>query len=92
MQISSETECIDEGFLRERLQIFREYMERPYVSGADLIAAGLEPSPEFREYLEFAHKLRLAGVERESVMRQILALEKSRKKNAPDGRGGMKGN
>ena len=91
-QISSETECIDEGFLRERLQIFREYMERPYVSGADLIAAGLEPSPEFREYLEFAHKLRLAGVERESVMRQILALEKSRKKNAPDGRGGMKGN
>ena len=90
-KISVESEGIDEGFLRERLLTFREYMSRPYVSGDDLIAAGLSPSSEFKEYLEFAHMQRLAGVDRDSVMKHILALEGAKKrKNAvsgdPDGR------
>ena len=42
--------------------------------GRDLIAAGISPSERFSGYLEYAHKLRLAGVEKESALRQTLAL------------------
>lgn len=62
-----------DDFFRERLAIFREYMSRPYVTGQDLIAAGVSPSERFSEYLEYAHKLRLAGVEKENALRQTLA-------------------
>ena len=60
-------------FLRERLSVFKEYMSRPYIRGRDLIAAGVPPTARFSDYLEYAHKLRLAGVEKESALRQTLA-------------------
>lgn len=63
-----------DGFFMERLAIFREYMSRPYVMGRDLMAAGMSPSERFSEYLEYAHKLRLAGVDKDSALRQTLAL------------------
>ena len=70
-----------EPFLRERLAIFNEYMARPCVKGADLIAAGLEPGEGFREILAYAHKLRMAGIEKESALRQTVAYaNKLRKK------------
>lgn len=72
----------NEDFFRERLDIFRELMARPYVMGRDLIDAGLEPSEGFTQYLELAHKLRLAGVPKDSALRQVLAL--TRKKECPD--------
>ncbi len=61
-------------FFRERLSIYREYMSRPYVMGKDLIDAGLRPSRQFSDYLSFAHKLRLAGVEKSSALKQTLSL------------------
>ena len=48
-------------------------MARPYVMGRDLIAAGLEPGEDFTEILEYAHKLRLAGIEKESALKQTLS-------------------
>ena len=63
----------DHAFLFERLELYREMMERPYVTGKDLTAAGLEPGAGFGELLEFAHKLRLAGIEKESALKQTLA-------------------
>ena len=60
------------AFLWERLKVFEAYMSRPYVMGKDLIEAGLKPCPEFTEYLQFAHKLRLAGVEKEEALKQTL--------------------
>lgn len=63
-----------EDFLWERLQIFRETMARPYVQGSDLIAAGMKPGPEFSEMLAHAHKLRLAGVDKEAALKQTLAM------------------
>ena len=60
-------------FLYERLEVFRELMARPYVMGRDLIEAGLKPCVEFTEILKHAHKLRLAGVPKESAMKQTLA-------------------
>ena len=62
-----------EGFLYERLEIFRELMSRPYVMGRDLVEAGLTPGAEFTEILAHAHKLRLAGIPKDSALRQTLA-------------------
>ena len=65
-------------YFKERLQIYREYMARPYVMGQDLINAGLKPGKSFSEYLAYAHKLRLAGVEKESALKQTLAYAKKK--------------
>lgn len=62
-----------EAFLYERLEHFREVMSRPYVMGRDLIEAGLTPGVEFTEILKHAHKLRLAGIPKESALKQTLA-------------------
>lgn len=63
-------------FLEERLKIFYDTMEKPYVMGADLVAAGLKPGPQFSEILAFSHKLRLSGVNKENALRQTLAFAK----------------
>lgn len=65
-----------EPFLMERLAIYEEYMSRPYVMGRDLVEAGMKPGKNFSDILEYAHKLRLAGVERESALKQTLAYAK----------------
>jgi tRNA nucleotidyltransferase (CCA-adding enzyme) len=62
-----------DDFFIERLAIYREYMSRPYVTGQDLIDAGIKPSKSFSEYLEYAHKLRLAGIEKDSALRQTIS-------------------
>lgn len=62
----------------ERLKIYEEYMARPFVAGRDLIEAGLKPDERFSEYLDFAHKLRLAGVSKEVAIKQVLALAEKR--------------
>lgn len=63
----------DREFLLDRLEEYKEMMARPYVMGRDLIAAGLEPGGDFTEILEYAHKLRLAGIEKESALKQTLS-------------------
>ena len=65
-------------YFKERLKIYREYMSRPYVMGQDLINAGLKPSKDFSEYLAFAHKLRLAGVNKELALKQTLGLARKK--------------
>ena len=50
-----------------------EYMSRDYVSGKDLIEAGLKPDERFSDILAYAHKLRLAGVDKESALKQTLS-------------------
>lgn len=62
-----------EAFLYERLAVYRELMARPYVMGRDLIEAGLKPGAEFTEILQYAHKLRLAGIPKENALKQTLA-------------------
>lgn len=65
-------ECTGE-ILFERLEAYREVMSRPYVQGKDLIAAGLTPDKSFSQLLAYAHKLRLAGIEKESALKQTLS-------------------
>lgn len=59
--------------LSEHLNKYYEIMSRPYVQGKDLINAGLTPDKSFSEYLSYAHKLRLAGIDKESALKQTLA-------------------
>ncbi len=66
-----------EAFLSDSFAVFREIMDRPYVMGRDLIEAGLKPDKNFSDLLSYAHKLRLAGIEKEEVLRQTLAYKGS---------------
>lgn len=60
------------AFFYERIAVFREIVSRPYVMGQDLIDAGIKPDKRFSDYLAYAHKLRLAGVEKESALKQTI--------------------
>lgn len=79
-QIKSYPSVPSEEFLRARLKIYREHMARPAVMGRDLIEAGLAPGGDFTEILSYAHKLRLAGVEKESALKQTLSYAKKLRK------------
>ena len=70
----------DLPFLLERLSLYEETMAKPYVTGNDLIATGLKPDETFTDILAYAHKLRLAGVEKESALKQTLSYAMSYKK------------
>ena len=69
----------DPDFLFERYEIYKATMAKPYVTGSDLIEAGLEPGGSFADILAYAHKLRLAGTEKESALKQTLAYARKRK-------------
>ena len=47
-------------------------MAKPGVTGKDLVELGFRPGPEFSEALGFAHKLQLAGVEKEEALKGFL--------------------
>lgn len=68
-----------ESELNMRLTSYRDLMARPHVTGADLVAAGLEPGPRFGDVLEYAHKLRLAGIEKDEALRQTLGFARKLK-------------
>ena len=63
----------NEAFLRERLEDYRKVMERPMVTGKDLIQAGLKPGPQFSEWLARGRLLHFAGLEKNRALQQILA-------------------
>ena len=62
-----------EEYLAERLQRFKEMMKKPFVSGQDLIEAGLEPGKNFSDILKYAEKLRIAEIDKENALKQTLA-------------------
>lgn len=77
-RITERASISTEPFLRDRLEIFREYMSHPYVAGRDLLEAGLQPGKSFSDILAYAHKLRLAGVKKEEALRQCLAYARTK--------------
>lgn len=66
--------------LFKKLSEFREIMSRPFVRGKDLIEAGLSPDKSFSELLSYSHKLRLAGISKESALKQTLSLARKNKR------------
>lgn len=71
-----------ENRLAGHLERFEELMARPYVTGSDLIAEGIEPGAEMGEVLKFAHKMRLSGVSKGEAIRQCLGMYRSIVKRA----------
>ena len=74
-----EQERID--FLFDRLEVYREMMAKPYVTGKDLIINGIMPGEDFGTILEYAHKLRLAGIPKESALKQTISYAVKLRKN-----------
>lgn len=66
----------NEKFLMERLDIYNEYMSRPYVTGKDLIDAGISSGKKFKKILDYAHNLRLVGIEKDKALKQVIAYSK----------------
>lgn len=67
--------------LEGMLEVYREIMARPFVQGVDLVEAGFQPGKDFAEALQYAHRLRVAGVEKKAALRQTAAfLSKLREK------------
>lgn len=61
-----------ESFLRERLEDYRRVLQRPMVSGRDLVAAGLKPGEAFSRILSRARQLHFSGIEKERALKQVL--------------------
>ena len=70
-----------EEFLRQRLEAYQALMARPHVTGRDLMESGLSPGNDFSEILAYAHKLRLAGVEKDSALKQTLGYARKLRHN-----------
>ena len=68
-----------EEFLRERLEDYRRMMQRPMVTGRDLLEAGLKPNESFSRMMARARQLHFAGLSREAALKQILAEERARR-------------
>ena len=62
-----------EAYLRRALAVYRQRMAMPCVMGSDLIQAGFMPSKAFKNALDYAHKLQLAGVRKEEALKHTIA-------------------
>lgn len=60
-------------YLSDRLTYYFKTLSKSHVTGDDLIEAGIEPDYDFKEILAYAHKLRLANVEKEDALKQTIA-------------------
>lgn len=66
--------------LRQMLAEYRRRMVQPYATGKDLIEAGFEPGPAFGEALAYAHKLRLAGRNKQEQLASAVAVLRKRER------------
>lgn len=70
----SEKPIVDNSsYIYNRLEIFKETMAKPYVTGSDLLDNGIKPGKDFTKLLRYAHKLRLACVDKDLALKQTLA-------------------
>lgn len=53
---------------------YRQMMLTPHVTGIDLIDMGYPQGPKFKEIMDYAHKVRLAGVPKEEALNQIAGM------------------
>ena len=59
-------------FLLERLEDYKQVMQRPMVTGQDLVNAGFKPGENFKGLLQRARELHFSGLEKQRVLRQLL--------------------
>ena len=66
-----------EAYKKTKLDEFKKLMAKPCVMGRDLIAAGLRPDINFTKFLNYAHSLRLKGIEKDEALKKTLEYAKS---------------
>lgn len=69
----------DSDFLWERLSVFEATMAKPHITGKDLIEAGISPDEELGRLLDYALKLRLAGIDKDQAMKQVMGMARRKK-------------
>ena len=69
----------DDAFLFDRFKKYEDIMAKPHVMGRDLLAAGLQAGEYFNDLLAYAHKLHLAGINKDNALKQTLAYAKKNK-------------
>lgn len=72
----ADDEKTEKAALFEKYAQFQARMAQPFVTGKDLIRAGIAPGENMKTLLQLAHKLRVAGVCREAALKQVLAAAK----------------
>ena len=61
----------EKEFLLNRLAVFQEYMQRPYVTDKDILNMGVRKDTlQYEAVTAYAHKLRMAGVNKEDALKQ----------------------
>ena len=60
-------------YLNQRYEEYKSMIIKPYVTGNDLIKAGIKQDKNFHELIEYATKLRLAEVNKDDALKQVLA-------------------
>ena len=79
-KISEAPSVYDEDKLWKMCAEYELRMAKPHVTGSDLKRLGYQEGPIFKEILDFAHKLQLAGVEKPSVIKHIVGTYETVKK------------
>lgn len=69
----------DSDFLWERLSVFEATMAKPHITGQDLIEAGISPGEELGRLLDYALKLRLAGIDKDQALKQVMGMARRKK-------------
>ena len=59
-------------FLQERLKDYYACLERPMVTGKDLIQAGCKPGPALGRRIARARQLHFSGLEKNRALHQVL--------------------
>lgn len=68
-----------ERYLRDSLIVYHQRMAMPCVMGADLLQAGFQPGKAFKDALDYAHKLQLAGVRKADALKHTIAFLRKRR-------------
>lgn len=61
-----------EEYLMNGLEEYLRIMDEPEVTGKDLINEGIKPGKEMGELLDKAHRMKLSGLKKDEIIRQII--------------------
>lgn len=76
-----------EGYLQDNLRVYHQRIAMPCVMGADLIQVGFQPGKTFKDALDYAHKLQLAGVRKDDALKHTIAFLRKEEDLQYDGTG-----
>ena len=70
--LSLMSEILSGNSRADLLELYRERISRPYVTGADILREGVSPGPEVGMALRHVHDLRLSGAAKDVQLREAI--------------------